>query len=290
MSIIIETDLGHDPDDFFALCYLYSAGVDIKAITLADGDPDQVAIAKFFCKEVGINIPIGVATLNRIKPSSGGMHYELLNKHGFPKEYQHDGTGLDILNSMKNEDFDIFIIGPMKSCGRFLQNNPDKYIRKIVIQGGFLSNELNPTNFLKLNKFNGKKTCATFNLGGSKEQSKMVLAHKNVGERRSIGKNVCHAIIYDKEIRERHIKYPVDNIGKQLFYEGMGYYLDKHGEKKFHDPSAAVGYLHPNVFEWVRGKLFCEKGEWGTDITNQEDYVAAAVDFDKLWEYIFTGK
>lgn len=33
-NLIVETDIGHDPDDLFALCYLFSAGVNIKAILL----------------------------------------------------------------------------------------------------------------------------------------------------------------------------------------------------------------------------------------------------------------
>lgn len=58
--LIIETDIGHDPDDYFALCYLHSAGYDIKAILVSIGHPYQVAIVKMFCKQVGLNIPVGV--------------------------------------------------------------------------------------------------------------------------------------------------------------------------------------------------------------------------------------
>ena len=28
-ELIVETDLGHDPDDFFALCYLAAAGLSV---------------------------------------------------------------------------------------------------------------------------------------------------------------------------------------------------------------------------------------------------------------------
>lgn len=51
MKLIIETDLGHDPDDFFAICYFIDAGIDIQLITISPGDPDQIAIAKFLLKE-----------------------------------------------------------------------------------------------------------------------------------------------------------------------------------------------------------------------------------------------
>ncbi len=46
MNLIIETDIGHDPDDLFAICYLAAAGVNIRAICVSPGDPDQIAIAR----------------------------------------------------------------------------------------------------------------------------------------------------------------------------------------------------------------------------------------------------
>ena len=46
-KIIIDTDLGHDPDDFFAICYLSAIGVKIDAIVLSPGDLDQIAFANF---------------------------------------------------------------------------------------------------------------------------------------------------------------------------------------------------------------------------------------------------
>jgi hypothetical protein len=46
----------------------------------------------------------------------------------------------------------------------------------------------------------------------------------------------------------------------------------------------------PEVFELVRRKLYCERGEWGTDISNPEDYIASSVDFRELWKYMFFGK
>ena len=76
MNVIINTDIGFDPDDFFALCYLYSAGVNIRAITISAGDPHQIALVKFFCKEVGLDIPIGVADLNRKAPKDHSGKFE----------------------------------------------------------------------------------------------------------------------------------------------------------------------------------------------------------------------
>ena len=79
MDLIIETDIGHDPDDFFAITYLAAAGVNIRAILISPGDPDQIAIAKLICDQLGLNIPIGTSKENRTKYSSGSVHYDLLD-------------------------------------------------------------------------------------------------------------------------------------------------------------------------------------------------------------------
>ena len=63
MDIIIETDIGGDPDDFFAICYLISSGANIRLINISPGSKRQIAIAKFIIKRLGLNIPIGVPTL-----------------------------------------------------------------------------------------------------------------------------------------------------------------------------------------------------------------------------------
>lgn len=67
MDLIVETDIGHDPDDFFALCYLVAAGVNVRAVLANPGDPDQLAITRYFCDRVGLKIPIGVAKDGRTK-------------------------------------------------------------------------------------------------------------------------------------------------------------------------------------------------------------------------------
>ena len=46
MNLIVETDIGHDPDDFFALCYLHSAGINIRAILVTIGHPYQIEIIR----------------------------------------------------------------------------------------------------------------------------------------------------------------------------------------------------------------------------------------------------
>ena len=46
MNLIIETDIGRDPDDLFAIAYLIAAGANVRAVLISPGDPDQIAVAR----------------------------------------------------------------------------------------------------------------------------------------------------------------------------------------------------------------------------------------------------
>jgi len=65
VDLIFETDIGHDIDDFCALCYLIEAGVNINLVTICPGSPRQVAIAKFILDMCGFtDVPVGVGKLD----------------------------------------------------------------------------------------------------------------------------------------------------------------------------------------------------------------------------------
>src|SRR4051812_28319347 len=96
-ELIVETDLGHDPDDFFTLCYLAAAGVQLRAICVVPGDRDQLAVARMLVETLGLDIPVGASKLDSSKYSSGGMHHTLLDQLGYPKEAGHDGSGDDVI-------------------------------------------------------------------------------------------------------------------------------------------------------------------------------------------------
>jgi len=287
MDLIVETDIGHDPDDFFALCYLHAAGVNIRAILISIGHDYQTAIVKFFCQEVGLDIPIG--TFRNTEFNSGGKNFHklLLKSYGYPVTAISDGPGGDILKDVleKYPDSELFICGAPKNIGNYLIKNPDVEINRLMMQGGFLSYDLyQPT--VQLKKFIGKKEVPTYNLNGARAESSFLINKAKIKERRFVSKNLCHTIIYDRERHEWIKEIPVTTKSQELFINGMDLYLNKHTDKKFHDPTAAVCCLHPEIATWFSGKLYNEKGHWGTRPTENGDYIIADIDRDKLWDCI----
>ena len=121
-DLIVETDLGHDPDDFFTVCYLAGAGVRIRAITVVPGDRDQLAVARMLGQMLGLDIPVGASKPDSRKYSSGGMHYELLDQFSFPREAGHDGPGDQVIAAtlQRHPACEFLVIGPCTSTARYL--------------------------------------------------------------------------------------------------------------------------------------------------------------------------
>lgn len=281
--MIIETDIGHDPDDFFAICYLVAAGVKVEAICVTPGDLDQIAICKLLCDELGLNIPIGVSKTSE-KYSSGSIHHALLKKYNRPLSAKADGLGCEILKSTVSPESEIFIIGPPSSVGKFFSENKVN-VKKLVMQGGFLGYHLHDYQGIRLDKFEGKTAVPTFNMNGDRKGTLAILDAK-IGDRRFCGKNVCHTVICTSNIIDKMHK-PQNRAG-ELFCEGLSFLFNKHADKKFHDPVAAVCSLHPEVGKWIKSKVQKLDDGWGTLLDGDCDTVLADLDRKAFWEHIYT--
>ena len=289
MNLIIETDIGHDPDDLFAICYLAAAGVNIRAILISPGDPDQIAIAKFVCDEIGLNIPIGVSHENRTKLSSGSIHHELLKEYGRPLEAKADGFGCDVIADVLKEypNCELFVIGPVSNIGRYLKLHPEAYFDAATMQGGFLPYSVCNSTVRHPN-FEGKDSVPTFNLNGDRESGVRFL-EGNIELRQMVGKNVCHTIIFDREQGKKVCPKPGCRASS-LFKEASDMYLLKHEGKKFHDPTAACLHLHPEIGTWLLGKTVKSGSGWTTVPDPNGDKILVDVDREKLWDHLLNFK
>jgi inosine-uridine nucleoside N-ribohydrolase len=286
MDLIVETDCGHDPDDFFTLCYLVAAGVNLRCVTVTPGDRDQLAVVRLFCEQVGLDIPIGHSKGSE-KFSSGSVHHALLEKYGKSRHGHSDGAGKDLMRETlrRYPDSEVFIIGPPSSVGHFLTENPKAVIQRTTMQGGFLGYDLHPHARVRLPQFEGKTWMPTFNMNGDRKGTEALLRAR-VGTRRFCGKNVCHTVLYNR------VKFdamaPAKDRASELFNEAMALLLDRRAEKKFHDPVAAVCHLHPEVGTWVRGKVQKTEAGWGTVLDAEGDFILADLDCDAFWRCIQT--
>ncbi len=274
MRLIVETDLGHDPDDFFAITYLLAAGVQIDAILVAPGDPDQLAIAQFIRDECSPKTLIG-SDIGRTKLSSGSIHHALLKRYGRPLIGNADYFGDLVIRKAQVPESEAFIIGPLRNIGRHLKNGGPSFARA-TMQGGFAPYSLyRPA--ITLDKFEGQKWVPTFNLNGDVAGAKAFLSAPM--PRRMVGKNICHTVEFDKSRLERFSK--PNSRAAELFLEAAALYFESHASKKFHDPTAAVLHLHPEVGLWTDGKTTRVEGGWTT--YPGEDQVLVDLDYEAMW-------
>ena len=302
-NVIIESDIGHDPDDVFAILYLHSAGVNIRAITVSKGQPHQLALIRFICKELGLDIPVGAVSLDvpQEKKFSGGFegrplqeyvgfHYKMLSHFGYPYAGQADKLGHEVISDTLKEypDSEVFVIGAPKNFSTYLKGPKANIpIEQVTFQGGFIGYDVHNMPCKRLPKFEGKTTCPSFNPNGDVKGTQLIVDHPMIKKLRFVSKNVCHTILYNKEVHELMKSSLPKNRADELFLKGMDIYLEKHSEKKFHDPVAAVCMLHPEIATWVKGKLYREKGGWGTrlDPTSNSETIVS-IDEDALWNKI----
>ncbi len=255
--MIIETDLGHDPDDIFALMYLISAGLSIEAVCLSPGDPYQVKLTRALLHALGCGHTKIFTPRTRIaKPLPlVGWNLEAFRIFGGTDDTsdQPDGheTELDALNYTG----EVFVCGPVKMVHR-------TKFSSLTFQGGFVPYSLHQPR-LKLDKFANMEFCPTFNLGGTSKGIALDLIHRDVPQR-WVGKNVCHTFTYT-EARHRDMLRAYGPSGNlRIFADLMTAYLQDRPEKAFHDPLAAVMHLHPELGTWICGKPVRKEGKWST--------------------------
>jgi inosine-uridine nucleoside N-ribohydrolase len=284
MNLIVETDIGRDPDDLFAIAYLIAAGVSLRAVLISPGDRDQVAVARLLLDRAGVSCPVGVGKPGRDKSSSGGLHYRLLDRAGRPRDADPDGDGPDVFASTLAEypDCELFVIGPLTSVGRYLRQHPDAAFARATMQGGFLGYHQHAFDCPKLPEFDGYDSMPTFNLNGDRKGADAFLTAK-VADRRMVGKNVCHTIWLDAALAAA---LKPRCAASEFFAEAARLLLENADGKKFHDPTAAVCHLHPEIGQWVRGRTVRRGGGWGTELAEDGDHVLAAIDHDALWSHL----
>lgn len=269
MNVLYDMET-QDPDDLFALAILAShPKVNLRAVCLTPGSLWQADLIRHVLKRLGKeNVLLGAYNPLKDKKCISEWWYEFL---GEPK---YAGGQLELgwvlYEQMLAEYLDLVIItgGPLKNLGAFLRAYPDSCIGRWVAQGGFAGDCVVPEKY-RLAKFAGRNTCPTFNFNGDPKSALLALDTGMVWDRRLISKNVCHGLTYDQTMHEQLSPYRDRNAGLQLVYDGMEFYLKKHGRgKMFHDPLAVCAAINHDIIEYREVKVYRENGEWGSRLSS----------------------
>jgi inosine-uridine nucleoside N-ribohydrolase len=275
MNVIIETDIGRDADDLFALLYFIASGVTIDAIIVSPGDHDQVAVVRALLDHFDIKCPIITPAARVSKEVISNFHKWAIEHLGGKQIVMPDGHE-ELIPKGKA---DLFVCGPAK-----LAHLVDA--KSITFQGGFVPYSMyKPTK--TLDKFDGKEYCATYNLGGTKPAVATALLEMDVPHR-WVGKNVCHTVVYTPEIHKQYSHIAESSKAGRLHNLFISKYMEKAGAKAFHDPLAAMLMLNKEHGLWMQLKPHRERGEWSAKSTDEQHWSLVDLMYEP-WEPYMRG-
>ncbi len=289
MDVIWDMETG-DPDDFITLLLLLGhPRVNLVAVTVTPGTPDQVGVVRAALSWFGRSIPVGAYDLDHRTPSGeagvgrhgrrglcvSSWHYKA---YGDMAPSRDAVPGPELLHAMCGPDTTLITGGPLKNLGGALKR-PGFRLGRLVVQGGFAGEGVVPRE-RQLKKFLGMVTCPTYNLNGDPKSALAAIASPAIASKRFVSKNVCHGVVYDAAMHQRVGAVRDRSQSLDLIWRGMDEYLPKasaRGEitaaevresrddagKKLHDPLAACCAIDESIGEWAEVELFRERGEWG---------------------------
>jgi pyrimidine-specific ribonucleoside hydrolase len=249
-----------DPDDFLTLLLLLGhPEVELAAVTVTPGTPEQVGLVRAALGWFGAKIPVGAWNIDHPKQCVSPWHARAYGAITPSRDAEPGGA---LLVRVCDEDTTLVTGGPLKNLGAAIALG-GLTLGRWVAQGGFAGEGVVPRH-RQLPKFAGRRTCPTFNLNGDPKSALAALAYPGIGARRFVSKNVCHGVIYDRAMHDAIRPLTGRARYLELIWHGMDVYLaKKRTGKALHDPLAACCAIDEGIGEWAEVELFRERGEWG---------------------------
>lgn len=260
-----------DPDDAFALALLAThPRSNLVGVTIHPGGPDQVGLVIHILDILGkYNVPIGIGEIKSNKARVSLFHYDWLGQ--VPVGIPHGSATEVIRDVLKSHPNTHLVTGAALTNIGKAAREVSPFFPEWTCQGGFAGDNIVPPE-LRLEKFNGRLTCPTFNLNGDPNAALELLTGipPVIGIRRMVSKNVCHGIIWGPEFNE---KIPSGaHPGLDLIKSGMKHYFERHPNgKALHDVVAAAAALSPSIGTWEKVVPYRQKGEWGCRKPSPDD-------------------
>lgn len=273
MNVILDMETA-DPDDLLTLYFLaHNPKVNLVAVNVTPGTPEQLGLIRWVFDELGINVPLGSRNpkhrANEPSPPQkyvSKFYYKALNRrYDCAFEGKEDDLGYVVLAKTIQQYPDVTLVtGASLHNLRFLfENYPEIVLSRWVAQGGFAGDSVVPPKH-RLPKFEGRETCPTFNFNGDPKGALLALETPQIKEKILVSKNVCHGVVYDRKVHEQYYAVWNKNAGTKHIYDMMYFYLQNHDQKALHDPLAACVAINPSICEFRNVDVYRSKGEWGS--------------------------
>lgn len=271
--VIFEMETS-DPDDFMILLWLADhPEVELLAVLITPGSRDQCQLVRWGLDHCGrTDVPIGAlhgspwwSSSDGQKLRVSGFHYKVYGEQIHEHPVGEVARGPTLLAELLTADPNAAVLvgSAPKNIGKAFAEHPTLTLDRWVQQGGFAGDNLVAE---PLEKFRGRLTCPSFNPGGAPRDTLALLGSPRIGRRLFVSKNVCHGVVWTRELHEGlvgQLRGPARTGLATMIAALDRYLLDKGVGKAMHDIVAAACVLEPRVCEFAEVEIYREKGEWG---------------------------
>lgn len=285
----METD---DPDDFLTLLLLLGhPQINLKAVTVFPGSPQQIGfIRRAINTWFDLDIPIGAHNLKTPKPRLSVWHSLAYGETNSSTDAEVTGQ---ILLDYCDENTILVMGAPLtnfRTASRLAdEQNRELTIGKLVIQGGFAGEGVVPEH-LQLEKFKGKTAVPSHNLISDKKATKKIFDYQPQTGKYFVSKNVCHRVIYDRELHDLVAEKRQHSQSLDLIYRGMeSYFTINPNGKMLHDPLAACCAIDASIGEWCEVEIFKDGNAYGARLAeNTDTYIIIDYDHQRFLRTLLT--
>ncbi|WP_175621553.1 nucleoside hydrolase [Chryseobacterium schmidteae] len=245
-----------DPDDSMTLAILAThPKVHLVSVSIHPGGKDQIGFVRHVLRILGReDVRIGSGT-----PKSSASRVSSFYRSwvGEFENSEEDDTAAKVMTETLHQFPDCTLLTGAALTNPHALLETGVFFDRWFCQGGFAGDNIIPKEN-RLEKFDGKLTCATFNLNGNPLAAEKLLSI-SMTERRLISKNVCHAAIFTKKDAEMLVPFRNNNKGLDLFLTAV-----ELKEKALHDTVAALLAIDPSKAVWAEVIPYRKRGEWGS--------------------------
>ncbi|KAI3320112.1 putative nucleosidase [Xylariaceae sp. AK1471] len=284
IKVIVDTDIGTDPDDGLALAFLaLHPRCDLLGVTIVSGDVrKRAAIAEILlrtCSPRASSIPIHCG---RRDPLLEGLGQPYVQQYAYIEHLAHErarpyNTAIDFMRRTIREnpgEVVLLTIGPLSNAALLFALDPEipSLCREVVSMCGKYFGEEEP-----------------------KKESNIIIDHSAAGmvvkakrpRHRFVGLDVTRKVTWQQDEYllkflnrlEGEVKLILDLLGRE--------WLARKGRVTFHDPLAAAVIFEPGLCKWKTGRVTVDQknGEVDFQIGEETDLVAAEVDVEAFFRY-----
>ena len=118
IDVVWDMETG-DPDDFLTLLLLIGyPSVNLKAVTVTPGAPDQIGLVRHALKWFNLNIPVGAYNIKHEKHCVSRWHYKVYGN--IPSSYDAE-SGSEVLLKYCDENTTLITGAPLKNLGAAIE-------------------------------------------------------------------------------------------------------------------------------------------------------------------------